>query len=458
MMGRRPLRLRTRAAVAFGLIGLFASATLAAGTYLVTRAYLLNQRQASAERQVFANGRLTRSALRPTDVDVAALLTTIRGDAGSDVVLHFEDEWYSSSVGSGRNDVPQSLQDVVASGHAGRALRRAADGGLELVVGTPLAAVDADYFEVFSLEELERTLGLLRNAVILGAGLVSVVAAGLGRYAAGRVLGPLGPVTAAAARIADGDLKTRLPERGDPDLTPLTEGFNSMAASLEERIDREVRFTSDVSHELRSPLAALRAALEVIDRRRADLPEAVESAFEIIQARVQTFEELVLDLLEISRIDADAVTLDRQTVDVETFVRHVLLANDAVDVAVHLPPSPVELAVDRRRLAQGLGNIISNAARYAGGVTDLTVATSEHEVTFLIDDAGPGIDHSERHAVFGRFARGSAGRRRGSGSGTGLGLALARAHVELHGGTVDIATSPGGGARFVVTLPLGRPP
>ena len=163
-----------------------------------------------------------------------------------------------------------------------------------------------------------------------------------------------------------------------------------MAASLEERVDREVRFTSDVSHELRSPLAALRASLEVIDRRREGLPEAVDSAFEIIQTRVASFEALVLDLLEISRFDANAVTLDREPINVGTFLHHLLLANDAEHVAVHVPDAPLEIAVDRRRLAQGLSNIITNADRYAGGVTDLTVTTPIRLSRSSLTTPGPG--------------------------------------------------------------------
>ena len=458
MSGRRPLGLRTRATLAFGLVGLFASVGLAIGTYFVARGYLLEERQNSAEQQAFANARLTRSALRTAGIDVASLLTTLRGDAGSDVVLRYEDEWYSSSVTSGQHDVPASLRDVVEEGDAGRAIRHADDGGLQVVVGTPIAAVDADYFELIEMDELTRTLSLLRNSLLLVAVVVSATAAGLGRYAAGRILEPLQPVTAAAERLAGGDLRTRLPDAGDPDLTPLSSSFNAMAESLQARIEREVRFTSDVSHELRSPLAALRAAIEVVDRRQHALPDGVDAAFDIIRSRVRTFEELVLDLLEISRFDADAVTLVREPTDVATFLRHVLAAHSAEGASLHLPPDPVEVSIDRRRLAQAFGNIIINADRYAGGITDVTVVAEDGEVRFLIDDQGPGVDASERTSIFGRFARGSEGRRRGSASGTGLGLALSRAHVELHGGTLDVDRAPSGGARFVIRLPASAEP
>ena len=450
----RPIGLRGRATLAFGVLALFASVALALTTYFVVRTYLIEQRQDASERQAFANGRLTRNALRSPDVDVASLLTTIRGESGSDVVARVGDGWFASSVAVGEDSIPRSLRQLVADGQAGRQLVRAPDGELQLIVGTPLAAVDAGYFEVFHLDELERTLALLR-AVLVGAGLATAaLAAGLGRFAAGRVVGPLVPVAAAASRIADGDLGARLPASRDPDLDELTVAFNSMAAALEERVDRERRFASDASHELRSPLAAFRAALEVIERRRGELPPAVHDALDILRTRTSSFEELVLDLLEISRFDADVIELRPEELELAEFVRQTLRAFGAPDVAVQIAESaPPTIVVDRRRLAQALGNIVANADRYAGGLSQIVVEGDGDVVRFLLDDAGPGIDPSERSAIFERFARGRAGRTAGASSGTGLGLALVAAHVALHGGSVAVDDAPSGGARFIVELP-----
>jgi signal transduction histidine kinase len=431
---------------------------LAVTTYFVARSYLLDQREQSAERQGFANARLARSALRSSGVDVASLVTTIRGESGSEIVVRSGDAWYSSSVAVGRDDIPVELRTVTADGHAGRELIRTRKGGLQLVVGTPIAAVDADYFEVFSLNEFERTLSLLRNTLLVGAILTSVSAALAGRYAAGRVVGPLGPIATAAARIAEGDLETRLPPHHDRDLAPLTEGFNTMAASLQERIEREARFASDVSHELRSPLAALRAATEVMDRRRRHLPDSVSPALDVLTSRVRSFEELVLDLLEISRFDAHAVMPTFEELNLETFVRQVLAVNGASEATIVIDEdAPETFTADRRRLAQAFGNIIQNGAKYAGGVTRVTVDGNDDQIEFLIDDAGAGIDPSERLSIFQRFARGEAGRRAGTASGTGLGLALATAQVELHRGRLKVDDAPTGGARFVLTLPRRQP-
>jgi signal transduction histidine kinase len=428
-------------------------------TYYLVRSYLVDERQDAAMRQAFANARLTRNALRSLDVDVASLLTTIRGESGSDVVARVDDRWFASSVAVGDDTVPPSLRALVLDGEAGRQIVRGPDGELILVVGTPLAAVDAGYFEVFHLDDLERTLDLLR-AVLVAAGLTTaVLAAGVGRFAAGRVVEPLGPIASAASRIADGELDARLPDSRDPDLDELTDAFNSMAATLEERLEREQRFASDVSHELRTPLAAFRAALEVIERRRRDLPAGVDDAVDVLRTRTATFEELVLDLLEISRFDADAIRLHPEELEVEQFVRQTLRAFEAPDVEVHLDTTaPTTFVADRRRLAQAFGNIIANADVYAGGLTRIGVQGDERSIRFLLDDGGPGIDPSERSAIFERFARGRAGRQAGSSSGTGLGLALVAAQVALHDGAIEVSDAPSGGARFTIHLPRNGPP
>jgi signal transduction histidine kinase len=445
-------------AVAFGLVGLFASVVVAMATFFLARGYLLDQRESSAQRQAFANARLVRSALRETDVDVASLLTTVRGATGSDVVVRFEQGWFTSSVAVGQDDIPVDLRRIVDSRHAGRQLQRTPTQGLQLVVGTPLAVVDGAYFEVFPLDELERTLGLLRN-ILVGVSVVTATATALlGRRVAARVVRPLAPIAAAAGQIAGGDLGTRLPDTRDPDLAPLTDSFNAMAGALEDRVEREVRFTSDVSHELRSPLAAMRAAVEILGRRRHRMPDDAIDTFEMLSARVASFEGLVLDLLEISRLDAHAINLDLEELDAEQFLEKVLEAAGASSAAVRVVPPGTRFTADRRRLAQAVSNIAQNAARYAGGLTAATLEADGDGVAIHLDDGGPGIPPDERRAVLQRFTRGRAGKLAGTTSGTGLGLALATGHIELHGGSIAIGESPDGGARFTIRLPAGAVP
>lgn len=456
-MRQRPLRLglRARATLGFGLVGLVVAVVLAAVTYTVARRYLVDQREDVAERQAYVNARLARSVLRGPDPDVRAFLASLGGGTAASPVVQYRDEWFSNSVAVGRESLPVDLVRVVTDDRAAHQRYRDGDGRLHLAVGVALPAVDAAYFEVFSLAELERTLGVLRQALSIGAIGAALTAALIGYGAARRVVRPLRPVADAAERIASGDLSTRLDAEADPDLRRLFDAFNDMASSLDARIQREARFAADVSHEVRAPLAALAAAVEVIERRRAQLPEQVLSAFEVLAAKVRGFEAMVLDLLEISRIDAGSVALVTEAIELQPFLAHLLELHGQpsvqIDVAAGVPP---RIVADRRRLGQALGNIIDNAGRYAGGLCEVHVtATRAGTLCIAFDDKGPGVPAAERDVIFDRFARGEVGLMAGSTSGSGLGLALVAEHVRLHGGRVWVEDAPAGGSRFVVELP-----
>lgn len=424
-------------------------------TYGVARRYLLQQREDVALRQTFVNARLARSVLRSPDPDVRTFLSGIGGGTRATSVLRYRGEWFATSVTAGRESLPADLLRTVGDGAAAHHRYRDRDGTLHVAVGVALPSVDAAYFEVYPLNELERTLGVLRRALAAGAGGAAVLAALIGHAAARRLVRPLHPVADAAERIAAGDLSTRLDADADPDLRRLFDAFNAMATSLDERIQREARFAADVSHEVRAPLAALHAAVEVIDRRREQLPEQVQDAFVILSAKVQEFQQMVLDLLEISRIDSGTTTLDVERLDLTTFLPHLLDLHQQPDVAVDFEDgAPRDVDGDRRRLAQAFGNIIDNAGRYAGGLRSVRVAAAGSCVRIAFDDNGPGVPVDEREAIFGRFARGDAGVRAGTGTGSGLGLALVVEHLKLHHGHVWPDDAPGGGGSFVVEIPV----
>ena len=153
------------------------------------------------------------------------------------------------------------------------------NGTPQLVIGVPLPAVHAAYFEVFSLDELEGTLRTLAFALAAAALVTTLAGAVLGRWASGRALRPLSGVTEAAVAIAGGQLDTRVEAGDDVDLEELASAFNQMTANLQDRIEREARFTSDVSHELRSPLTTLSATVGVLEEHRDELgPRAPERA------------------------------------------------------------------------------------------------------------------------------------------------------------------------------------
>jgi signal transduction histidine kinase len=351
------------------------------------------------------------------------------------------------------------MREEVAGGRPAQQ-RFVVDGEPWLAVGVPIPRVDAEFFEAFSLAETERTLDTLSYSLLGAALLTTMAGAAVGRWASARVLRPLRSVSDAAAAIAAGALDTRLVSPPDRDLAPLAASFNSMVDALSDRIEKDARFASDVSHELRSPLTTLSTSLDVLQARRDELPPRSQAALDLLDADVRRFRRMVEDLLEISRFDAGVAELEVEEVDLRDLVRHTIAAQpggEDVPVRVHAEGgSPVVLG-DKRRLERVVANLVENAAAYGGGATAVEVERENGKVRVAVEDAGGGVPALERTKVFERFFRGSASGRRGTGGGSGLGLALVAEHVRLHGGDVWVEDGPGGvGARFVVELPAAR--
>ncbi len=202
-------------------------------------------------------------------------------------------------------------------------------GTPQVVIGVPLPAVHAAYFEVFSLDELVGTLRGLAFALAAAALVTTLAGAAVGRWASSRALRPLAGVTDAAVAIAGGRLDTRVDAGGDADLEELAAAFNRMTANVQERIEREARFTSDVSHELRSPLTTLSATVSVLDSHRHELSPRAQSALDLLDGDVHRFTRMVDDLLEISRVDAGSAELSLDEVDPAELVRRAVAATAA---------------------------------------------------------------------------------------------------------------------------------
>jgi signal transduction histidine kinase len=325
------------------------------------------------------------------------------------------------------------------------------------MVGVPLPAAGAEFYEITLITELDETLHTLR-LVLAGFAVVTVLAgAALGRAAARRVVAPLDSVAGAAARIAGGALDTRLPVTEDPDLATIVGSLNSMVDAVHERIQRDARFAADVSHELRSPLTALVTSVEVLERRRDELSPRSAQALDLIGRDLRRFQRALEDLLELGRLEAGASGLVMSTVDVRDVVRHALDESGRPMSLLAAESGAADgdllVSVDKRQVNRALVNLFDNADRHGDGLVAVTVARIDDSVLVGVDDDGPGIDPADRQRIFQRFARGGA---RGSLPGTGLGLSLVAETMRAHGGAVWCTDRPGGGARFLVRLPLER--
>jgi two-component system, OmpR family, sensor histidine kinase MtrB len=461
------LGLRARITFAFAATAAILSALMAGTTWGLARENLINQREAAAISQATTN-----SARMASRVDAGADVQEL-GDALASFPTSAPSSRPSVELADGTTAalqttfgpsvVPTSVKDATEAGESVRMLTTI-NGEPELVVAIPISEGQATYFEIVSFAELQNTLESL-GISLFGASVITTLVGGtLGYWLSRRTLRPLANVGLAAEAIAGGRLDTRLEGTEDPDLNVLVSSFNHMAQALEDRIDRDGRFASDVSHELRSPLMTLAASVSVLASRREEMPDdASRSALDLMTADVSRFQQLVDDLLEISRFDAGVARLSLEEVSLPELVRQVVAQRRGTrdDLVIDLDPGMDELVVraDKRRLVRTLDNLLGNAEAYGGGACRVAVEADDDVVRLVVEDDGPGVPVEDRGRIFERFSRGGgAGRRSTSGEGVGLGLSLVAEHARLHGGRAWVEDRADGvpGARFVVQLPVAR--
>lgn len=459
VLERRGLGLRRRVTLAFAFGALVLSACLATLTYELARSYLLRQREATLVSQAYVNAGAVRQTLGRPNPQIPEVLSAVETPNSSRALLHYEDRWFGAAVGTSQEALPLDLRTQVIAGTPARQRLRLA-GSPVLAVGVPIPDVGATYFEIFEMEVLASTLRVMGNSLMAGAAVTTLLGAAMGRWASARLMMPLATASRAAAAVAAGDFNVRLDSSPDGDLAVLAESFNQMTDALGERIEREARFASSVSHELRSPLTTLAASVQVLQARRHEMGERAQTALDLLWADLRRFERLVQDLVEISRLDAGAETLELETLAIDELAEQALGRSMTRAVPLEVSPGAAGLRVraDRRRMARVLANLVENAESYGRGVVRVTVDRTEAMARLGVEDAGPGVGPEERRRIFERFVRGEEGRRRGAGDGSGLGLSIVAEHVRLHGGQVWVEEAGDGGARFVVELPLAVGP
>ena len=457
--------LRTRITFAFAIGGLILASTISFATLALTRQNLLAERDETAFAVFANNGRRVRNELTSETDDEGrrAIVERLGQTSGTFPLLRVGDEWTSADplIFDGES-VPQSLLDLVEAGTPAR-MRTAIGGRTAIVSGVPIpgALTDAIYFEAAPLDDIEENLGTLAIIMFGVAAVTTLFSAAFGWLVAGWLLNPLVKVRTAAEALAAGALDTRLTPPADADLASLTASFNEMARALEERIARDARFASEVSHELRSPLMTLTASVEVLYNSAGELSERGRTALDLLSDDISRFRRLVEDLLEINRYDVGTDDLEAEEVNIVEFVQQAIFRTGAeglegVDFLAAPGIEETVLMADKRRLGRVVSNLLENAAKYGEGEVRVRVERFDGLVRLCVEDNGPGVVPEERRLIFERFHRGRAGGRRGRDSGSGLGLALVAEHVALHGGRVWVEDrqAPSTGARFVVELPI----
>jgi signal transduction histidine kinase len=462
----RRLSLRARVTLTFALGGLLMSALLAGATLYLTRQNLLQKREAAALDEVFDNAQQASGYLKQDPInDIDLIVDNLKSP--NDFIVRYlnpidarQNEWRPSAAGEfDENDVPAKLTAEVNGGES--ALIRTVDKDNQpvLIIGVPLKEfTGVQYYERIPLDDIQDTLRSLTYILVAAAASTAGIGAFVGTWAARRTVRPLGDVAAAAEAIAGGRLDTRLVPPADRDLASLAASFNEMAGALQERVERDARFASEVSHELRSPLMTLTASVAVLETRLDELPERAQVAVELLSSDLQRFKQLVEDLLEISRFDVGTARLELEDLNLVEFTRQAVSRASTEPVPIIYDPAMESIVIqaDKRRLARVLYNLVENATKYGDGTTCVELLNLGDSVQIAVEDRGPGVPIEERIVIFDRFSRGGAGGRRGSDSGVGLGLSLVTEHVHLHGGRVWVEDRADGqtGARFIVELPL----
>jgi signal transduction histidine kinase len=454
----RRIGLRNRILLLFGTGALILAAVLAFTTYGLTRSNLVQQRESASINQAVINARRAQIDLTIAPENLDAAIDQV-GTAQR--ALYMDGEWATSSLQFTERNIPQELLDRVIVDRVAAEMIVPYRNGQALIVGIPLPSVEASYFELDNLRDIRDALQTLQVALGVAALLTTMVGVGFGLFASRRAVRPLANAASAARAIADGKLDTRLEATDDPDLMALTESFNDMVGALQQRMDRDARFTSDVSHELRSPLMTLAASVEVMQSRRDEMSERTQAALDLLTSDVARFQGLVEDLLEISRFDAGAIRLVLEPLDLVEFVRQAVAASSLprTEILVLDRLDDATIRGDRRRLARVLANLIDNARIHSGGTPGVIVQRAPNTANcawIVVEDDGDGLIEGEEQAIFERFSRGGTAGRRAGQEGAGLGLALALEHVTMHGGRIWAENRRDGirGARFTVELLL----
>ncbi|MGH2690953.1 MAG: ATP-binding protein [Actinomycetota bacterium] len=465
---RHGLSLRLRITLAFVGAALLVSALVAITTYVLAEDYLLRRRVDDAVQQSLANMRFAVEELPELREEAEAqellgdpeadLVDSLQARGAQEVLLITNGrDPLPSSFGLDIDSVPPSLARAVESGRVGYAYT--AERPRQLVFGSPVPGQNLDAYFFYPLGDLDQTL-LILFRVLVGVSIAAVVIAALvGSRVSRRVIDPVRRASRAARRVAEGLFKTRLEVEGGDELAALATSFNEMAAGLEEMINRERRFAGDVSHELRTPLTTLRASTDYLLGHAEGLTPAVRRATELLAADLDYLQQLVDDLLDLSRVEAGRVEMAWEPLNVadlarEVVARHTRVGEHDVRVEIEDPPEQLNTVADKQRLERVLGNLVDNALTHGEGrEVILRITVSDGSLRLSVEDRGPGIPTDSAQRIFERFFKADRARHRGEGRGSGLGLAIARENAHLHGGEIRVYNGKEGGAKFELVIP-----
>lgn len=477
--------LRLRLVVVFGLVALTAAVSASGIAYWLNREAVLTRTQDAVLRD-FEQEMQNRAGALPQSPLQDELQHTAGQMANSSqrfsVLLVAEDASGKTVYGNSGaldgfslQDVPASLREAVNEEQTVNSTNKYAyhlywqrvvnHGTPYLVAGTKVIGGGPTGYMLKSLEPEAKDLNSLAWSLGIATGLALIGSALLAQAAATTVLKPVHRLGVAARRLGEGKLDTRLRVSGTDELADLSRTFNNAAEALEKRVadmaardDASRRFVADMSHELRTPLTAITAVTEVLEEEleaeTGSMDPMIEPAVRLVVSETRRLNDLVENLMEVTRFDAGTARLVLDDVDVADQITACIDARAWLDAVELETERGIHARLDPRRLDVIMANLIGNALKHGGSPVRVAVRESEREgaeVVIQVRDHGPGIPEDVLPHVFDRFYKASASRPRSEGSGLGLSIALENAHI--HGGEITAANSPEGGAVFTLRLP-----
>jgi signal transduction histidine kinase len=327
--------------------------------------------------------------------------------------------------------------------------------------GAPLGYVELSQGPDFVSDVLQTT----RKAFAYGALGAMILAVVVGLVVSRGLVAPLRELTGVTGQMSGGDLSTRAPVRRKDEIGQLAGQFNRMAGRLEASFselaserDTLRRFIADASHELRTPITALKNFNHLLQGAAADDPAARDEFLAESQVQLDRLEWVTGNLLDLSRLDAGLVPLELARHDVGELIKSAaatfkpLVQEKEIRLTIRLPEPPTEIRCDRARIEIALGNLLDNACKFTpvGGKVEVGAEPAGEVVRLWVQDSGPGVEPQDREHIFERFYRG----RTATTNGSGLGLAIVQSIAQAHGGRVLLESEPGTGSLFVIELPI----
>lgn len=323
-----------------------------------------------------------------------------------------------------------------------------------------------EMYVLFGFDAQQKTINLIGRSMwgtgFLLLALIMITASAVLR----QVIKPVKEAAEIAERLSSGDLLQRMEVHGQDEIARLGIAFNDMAETMERQITRlenlsrvQQRFVSDVSHELRTPLTTIRMASDVIYAARDNFDPVIARSAELLLSQIERFENLLSDLLEVSRFDAEVAVLSLDKIDIVALVKRSVddlkfaLREQDSQINIHSAEDRVIIDADPRRVERIMRNLVGNAIDHAENKPiDISIASSDEAVSISVRDYGVGLAPQHIERVFNRFWRADPSRSRIRG-GTGLGLSIAREDAQLHGGEIRVWGELNHGSNFVLTLP-----